>query len=709
MIRRLATLAVLSAVPLAAAPIAVSAQAGSVVDRVSNGPLPGATVGWSATAEAAPTRWIDADLRGQFAVPVEWSGSGVIHVRALGHKLLQLSVADAAAASWRLALEPDPMELESLVVTASGRTQRRAEIPVPIISVSTEEIEASGAVAADDLLAEFPGLQTTAGTPVGSNIMIRGIGDSRVLVLLDGQPAGGALLENRDLSRMSLAGVERVEVVKGPLSSQYGSDALGGVINVITQEPETGLSADGRFMAGGTGRLDADGTISGGGAFRYRVTGSWRQEDQVPGLDSSADVFSRVWDVRTSARYDDGGPVRVRTDFSFVRERQRWPVGGGFSGFNDNRGITAWAEGRSDFGPGEVALKALWQDYDHLYRSARGDAPIAGDEELQQERLGEVALTYGAGLAGHAIDLGAEASRRSIESPDKLLEDEASDRQLEVFGQDSWRIGRTTLNGGVRGTFNDQWGNAASPTVGLTTLLGEGLLLRGSVGRGFRAPSFKELAWDFANIGAGYTVQGFRDLQPERSWSVGAGAEWVIAGMTLSADAYRNEIENLIEFAFVGSTSEGLLVFSPRNVHKARTQGVEATAATQLGPVRVDADYAYLNARSLEDDLPLDRRAPHTGRVRFSGEAQVLRGLRGDLSAHFRSDAPIIGTDGQGQPAEIDTQEALLALDAQVTLQGPANLRLIVGVDNLLDATPEGWPAVAGRVFRVGLEARDLF
>ena len=210
--------------------------------------------------------------------------------------------------------------------------------------MTAEDILISGAASADQLLDELPGLQSAPGAPVGSTIQIRGIGDARVLVLIDGQPANGALLENRDLSRISLSGVERVEVVKGPLSTLYGSDALGGVINVITQAPETGFQAEARALSGSGGRYEGDVTVSGGGPVVLRATGSWRQQEQVPGLDGTADAFARVWDFRSTLRTGASDRVRARADISYLRERQRWPVGGGFAGFNDNEGLTGWAE-----------------------------------------------------------------------------------------------------------------------------------------------------------------------------------------------------------------------------------------------------------------------------------------------------------------------------------------------------------------------------
>lgn len=121
------------------------------------------------------------------------------------------------------------------MVTVSATARRRSKIALPGESVEATEIAAAEVVLIDRLLGELPAMQIIGNAPTGSSLLIRGIGGAGVLVLLDGQPVTGTLIENRDLSRMSLTGSDRVEIVKGPLSSLYGSDALGGVVNVITR------------------------------------------------------------------------------------------------------------------------------------------------------------------------------------------------------------------------------------------------------------------------------------------------------------------------------------------------------------------------------------------------------------------------------------------------------------------------------------------
>lgn len=690
-------------------PVGATAQVGTVVDAETGLGVARAEVSWSAGSGRVSER-IVADASGRFSVPDGWS-RGQVTVTSLGHRTASFPVSEAAALDWRLPLSVDPLQLDALVVTATGRAQARSDVAVPVVRVDERAMETSGAASVSSLLNEIPGLQASPGVPVGSTIQIRGIGDSRVLVLVDGQPASGALVEDRDLTRLSLSSAERVEVVKGPLSSLYGSDALGGVINVVTRAPDEGFAVDGRLLSGDGGRLQGSISAMGGGRVRSRLTVALRQEDRVPGLDDAGDSFARVWDVTSTTRARVGERVEVRADASFVRERQKWPVGGGFNGFNDNHGITAWAEASVASGPGAVVVRAFGQGYEHEYRSARGEVPIAGTGDgAQVERFWKGTVGYGSALGRHRLDVGVDVATRSIESPDKILEDRASDDQVEVFAQNVMSLGRSTWTLGARATRNDRWGSTVSPTVGVVIVPSDRLSTRASVGRGFRAPSFKELAWDFANVGAGYSVQGFADLEPEHSWSVSVGSDLVLGtGVMVSVDAFRNDISNLIETAFVGFLPSGLQEYSPRNVARARTQGLEAQARVVGTDWTATVDYALLDARSLDQDVPLGRRSRHSGRVRVERDFDVMAGASASATARWLGDAPIVATSIDGTSERIGTQEAFMSFDAHLALSVRSGVRVVAGVTNLLNRRPTGWQAVIERRLRIGLEATDLF
>ncbi len=687
----------------------VASGAGIADAEVTWLPVPGA----SGSAAAAQRRTsVRTNAVGVLAPAENWGPGGGIEVSALGYLSRTLVWTEATAAGWRIGLERDPLALDEIVVTASSLPRLRSQIAVPMETVEAEEIEAAGVASADGLLAELPGVQVTAGTPVGSNLMIRGIGGARVLVLLDGQPSAGALLENRDLSRMSLAGVERVEIVKGPLSSLYGSDALGGVVNVITQLPASGFQVDARALSGGAGRREAEATASGGGRLRYRITGGWRQEDRIPGLaDGGPSAFARVWDFRSRFQFRASDTWDVLATATYLRERQRWPVGGAFSGFNDNAGFSGSVEARRPLGPGTWSGSLFLQEYEHLFRSARGDAPIADEgADTQWERLAKGAAGYSAVLGGHSVDVGIEIASRAIRSPDKLIEERAADRQLALFAQDAWRLGGTVLSGGARLTWNDRWGSNLSPTLGVTRRAGAHVHLRAAVARGFRAPSFKELAWNFVNVGGGYVLQGFPDLDPERSWNVSGGVEWQPAPtLRMEVEAFSNRIRNLIEPGFVGNAESGLLIFSPRNVADAMTRGFEFSLRAVLDRAEFTAGYAYLDAYAVDSGLPLDRRAAHSARARAAWTAEALSGLRLDATAHLTGAAPIIGTGPDGSDARIGTQERFVAIDLQTSVDLGRRLKLVAGVENLFDARPAGWQGAIERKLRMGLVVEELF
>ncbi len=693
---------------------AVAQQQGRVHDLASGAAIAGARVLWSGQAgcEAVAHGERFTDSRGLFRAPPSWGPECILVVSALGYRERLLPWRDVERANWRIGLERDPLVLDGIVVTAGGRARRRSEVAVPIQTVEATAIRAAGAPSVDRLLGELPGVQVTSGVPTGSNLLIRGIGGSRVLVLLDGKPAPGALIENRDLSRMSLAGVERVEVVKGPLSSLYGSDAMGGVVNVITSAPTGGFRIDGRALSGGAGRRQAELTVSGGERLRYRATGAWRQEDRMPGLVLASDEgFARVWDFRSDLRFAVNQSWGLGGGLNLLRERQRWPVGGGFSGFNDNAGVSGWLEARRPAGSGEWTTTAFVQNYHHLYRSARGDAPIASEEdETQWEREGRLVTRYSASLGQHRFDVGIEGLRRTIRSPNKLIEERVGDGQAALFAQDAWRLGELILTGGARLSWNSRWGSNLSPTLGLTRAVGGQFRVRGTVARGFRAPSFKELTWQFVNPGGGYVLQGFADLLPESSWNISGGVEWSPRPQVrIDVEAYSNRVRDLIEPGFVGNTPSGLLIYSPRNVSDVSTRGLEASLHAVSGKGDIVVGYAYLDARSPDSDTPLDRRSKHSARVRGSWMVTVPTTMRLDVAAHYTGEAPILVAARGGQITQTGVQEPFAAVDLQVSAGLWRDLEVSAGVDNVLDARPDGWHGLIERRFRVSVAVKELF
>ncbi len=648
-----------------------------------------------------------ADQSGRIVLPSSALDDTLL-VSALGYAAVRQPVAAGVAGEVVVILVPEATVLPEIVTTVAGRERSIAEATGSIVTIPAREIDAQAATAVDQVVAELPGVQQGAGFPAGSSLYIRGLGAARVLLLVDGQPVGGPMLENRDLSRTSTLAVDRIEVTKGPGSLEHGSDAIGGVINVVTAAPvgPLRLSAEGR--AGTGGRREGNVALVRGGGTGFRLAGGWRQTDQVAGLDSAGSAFERTWDVRGTARPTVGG-TRLRIDGGYDRTRQRWPVSGGFNAFVDTWGASALLEATASAAGGTLRARTAGQQFSYRYRLSRGSQPIATDSApSQSEQSLRTVLAWSRPAGAHLLDVGVEATLRRVDAPGRISVGAGSDENLDVFGQDGWQLGRWYLTGGARVSHNSRWGTALTPSVGAAWEITPTLRWRAAAARGFRGPSFKELAWTFSNAAAGYVIQGNPDLRPERSWSYSTGVTWAPGGgWRFGIETYRNSLRDLIDFATAGSTPAGLLILQPRNVDRARTEGLEVDLRRVFGAWILATGYDYLRARDLGADLPLDRRASHTGRVRVTRLLGFMPGGALDVTARYTGPAPVLGT-AAGQTRVTGERGAFLSTDLHLAGSVTRGLRVNAGVDNVFDARPADWPGQVERRFYLGVRADVL-
>lgn len=678
---------------LAAAAGVLNAQARATVQIVSaadNAPIASARV-----IRLADARAVRTDDRG--GVTVALTGADSIRVLALGYRELRTLLRSGTTT---LRLTPLPTTLATIVTTAGQREMRASDNPASITVLSQKDIAAAGAVSANQLLRQLPGLQELAAPPAQTSIAIRGLDASRVLVLIDGEPAAGGLIENRDIGRLSTLAADRIEVTKGPSSVEFGSDALGGVINLVTAAPSRTPVASLMMRSGELGRREAASELSNTyGPLGVRVNAGWRETDRVTGVNASGSTLDRVYDFRGDARYRVNERWMVRSDLQLSQQRQRWPVGGGFNGFIDNATQQALLEAVGSVGGGTMRVRAFGQQYAYQFRQAQGALPIAGsaDSLEQTETLGRGLLAWSRPMAGGTLDVGAQFSDRRIVAPSKIDGNRASDQVTEVFARQAFVVGAMRLSAGARSTSSTLWGSTVAPSVGAVWHAAPTVQIRANVARGFRAPSFKEMRYTFLNAGAGYTLIGNPNLTPESSWSTSLGASWVpTRSVTLTAEAYRNAVRNLVAIRANGFTPAGLLIYENANVARAQTEGIELGARVVRGNAEWSLGYDHLRARDLETGRTLDGRARHTARLAVSQAWAASHTVLTDLSVRYTGASPV-GTL---------TQAAFLSVDGQVRMPVGRGLEASIGVTNLLDQRPAAWTPAFQRQFIAGLSAR---
>lgn len=596
-----------------------------------------------------------------------------------------------------VSLTPVALPIDEVVVTASRRLQRLAEAPVTTEVITRREIEQARVSDVSTLLVERLGIQLEGGHPAGEGVMLQGMGSQRVLVLLDGQPMVGRLSGQIDVSRLPASMVERIEVVKGPQSSLYGSEAMGGVVNVITRRATSAPWTLGTsVVAGSQGRADVGGTLHGTlGSLRYLADGGRRYTELTPGRAEARGALAGRWDGLLKLGWAPDSSFRVEASALLLDERQRWQ-GGQLFHFADNRQHTASLGAEWRRGAHRLAPTLYLTEFDHHSRRATSPEPVAGTGQRELQRLVEAELLYNVGRGATALDLGLEARREEIRS-DRVQGRERTLHSLEPFAQATLALGTWRLVPGGRLTWSEQWGTHFTPRMAVLYRPLPALALRGSLGRGYRAPAFKELYMEFLNLGAGhgYAVRGNPALQPERSTNLSAGAEWAAGRLYLRGQLFHNRFRDFIETRPAGDSS-GIQLYTYGNIADGITRGAELEGGVTRGALRAEAGYAYLAARDRASGEPLLGRPAHSGRA--SLEYALPIGLNAALSAVHTGTTPV-----QRSATGVTERSGFTRVDVRLAQRLGHGIELSAGARNLFDARPEHWPGFAGRHLYIGL------
>lgn len=695
--QRVSSLTILLAITLL--PRLAVGQTGELAGRVVDANTGQAVADATVHLESGPvTRTVVADDDGRWQARDLPNGSYQVAIGRIGYSQTSLTLSvPASGRSPITALTPHALQLDALVVTASRRLQRLADAPVTTELITRRDIEAARVPDISTLLTQRLGIQLEGGHPAGEGVMLQGLGSERVLVLLDGQPLAGRLSGTLDISRFPTSMVERIEVVKGSQSSLYGSDAMGGVVNIITRssgaEPwRVGVDA----TTGSQGRMDLSGALSGNsGDFDLLLDLGRRMTEVAPGMEITTDALAERWDALAKLGWTPSETFRMDASLLLLDERQRWRSGQLYQfADNDQRGARLGAEWRS--GAHRLVPNLHMTEFEHLARQAGISTPAAGSGERELQRLVEAEVLYNLGMGDAALDLGVEAKREQIRS-DRVDGADRTQHTVEPFFQATIPLGALRIVPGARLTWSEEWGAHFTPRLATLYRPLPEVAVRASLGLGYRAPSFKELYMEFLNVGPGfsYTIRGNPLLQPETSTNVTLGVEWSPGPVYLRTQLFETRFDDFIETTLRGDSS-GVDVYTYGNISRGFTRGMEVEGGFTHGPLRGEAGYAYLLAEDRETGDALLGRPAHSGRA--SLESAMPFGTRAALSGIYTGTTPV-----QRNEETVVEREGYLRFDATLSASLPAGLQISGGVRNLLDERPEQWPGFTGRHLFIGI------
>ena len=610
---------------------------GTVSEKNTGEPLIGANVYFSGTTLGTVT-----DKNGKFIIRNVKPGNYDVIVSCIGYHRLKKEIAlSEKMTNFHCSLEESNSSLGEVVVTGTGTPHHLKGAPVQTELIDSKLVENIASANFTDLMSSIsPSFDFSPGT-MGPFMQLNGLGNDYILVMIDGKRAYGDVGGQNDLNRINPDDIERIEVVKGASSALYGSEAIAGVINIITKKPANKINIVNNSRIGANDEwiqhngLDLNfGRLSSSTSFDRKKTDGWQlSKYQTDGnnlveTDAMAQNPSKDYTVDQKFSYDLSRKLNVYIQGSkYERDVQR-PLTVGKNGyFYKDFSYSAGGKyllNKTDY------IQADWNSdrfkYYFKYNQESG-AHTAGDKELQTNQLRDALNLKGVFRLSkmHLLSVGGEYVNEELESEGRLAGTKADAYTLAVYAQDEMKVIKDiSVVAGARYVNHKEFGSAFTPKVSALYKLRD-FNFRGTYARGFKAPTLKELYYHYDKEvrGSHYLYLGNPDLDPQTSNYYALSAEYIINGLSFSLTGYRNDVNDLIDYKTVETSEEDAAngVKTTRehyNVAKARTKGIDFLFNASLGAgFSVGGGYSYVDAKNKTEDIRLEGVAKNHGNIRL--------------------------------------------------------------------------------------------
>lgn len=507
---------------------------------------------------------------------------------------------------------------EQVLVTGAREPVNRQALAADVVQIDRQRIEASSADSLEDLLRREAGLQLSrnGGPGASSGVLVRGASSAQTLVLVDGVRIGAATTGQAELEALSLAQIERVEVLRGPGSSLYGADAVGGVVQIFTRN--TGPRPTLRLQAAAGGLEGREWALSGAtplgplqlsaGVSQESARGvsALRPGDRFGNFNPDDDGYTRRnLQLAASGELAPGQRLELRWLGSRLNTQYDASEFLPPSFAQDN---TPDFRNRTEIASGALTWRARWNEqWRTLVRVSdqSSDARLGGrqiDAFRTDRRQSELQTTWEP-APGQQWTLALEQLREQAQSS-SYLRNSARDNHAVVLAF-AGRFADFATQAEIRHDDNSVYGSNTTARLGMTLPLAGGWRLRALSGSTVRAPSFNDLVFP------GY---GVPTLAPEQGRSHELGLSWDGTGGGAEATLFRNRVRGLIGYepdARRCPPDPAYAFGCASNLGRAQLQGASLSARWRAGPWTVSAGVEFLDAKDQLTGARLPRRAAH--------------------------------------------------------------------------------------------------
>ncbi|PQJ78573.1 TonB-dependent receptor plug domain-containing protein [Polaribacter porphyrae] len=626
--------------------------------------------------------------------------------------------------------------LEPVVITATRTIRQLSSLPMPVTLISKKQIKQTGSTRLRDILLEQTGINFVTDQSGFTGVQLQGLSAEYTMIMIDGVPLVGRSAGNLDLNRISVNNIKQIEIVKGPSSSLYGSEALGGVINIITEKPKYDtLKGDMSFFARGGERneLDMNGNlmykkdklsiISG---FNYNSGSAFDLSPETQGNTTEA---YQNYTASLQLTYEFSDRLRLLTSQRYFSEIQN--VVNKQVDWNLNTELNH-------------ILNDQWSfDYTFYATRFKTESQFNNATSLFNQTLFRPEIRTTANFSNSTLNAGIGINFDALDRT-FFSKKETFNAKYVFLQYDFHPLKNMNTVVGARFDAHNKYKSAFSPKISSTYTINSWLTARGSVGFGFKAPDFRQLFFNFINNSGGYIVLGTRtlhelygnepnvavldkDLNPETSIGYNFGFQVKpTSDLKININFFRNDIKDLINTIAlqkpvntpVGTPvlpglGAGTSVFYYENRDEVFTQGVELDINYKIADnLRFIGGYQYLEAKDKEQlDLinsgtVFFRRAPSSpselltkqdyfglpNRSRHTANAKLFYSNRkyqfnANVRALYRSKYALFDTNNSQNI--IDKYDDFVAGNVQVNIALDKTfldtMNVQIGIDNLFD------------------------
>lgn len=552
--------------------------------------------------------------------------------------------------------------LQEVVVTGTGTQHLLKNAPVQTEVITHRMLKDYGGRSLEDILAGLTASFSFSEDDMGSQMQLNGLGNDYILVLIDGKRIHGDVGGQNDLSLIDPQNIEKIEIVKGASSALYGSDAIAGVINVITKKRNEGLLVENSTRGGSYGDLRqhnglgfAIGKFKSYTNFQLQHSDGWQNtatEDpkQTEFLieDSRNMTVNRHtnWQVSERLTYEPMKNLEFYAEGSTYWKRIYRPCGKyaavdvkTYDMAYRNQSLAAggiWKLKKTD----QVTLDVNWDRHAYYYNYTDttltdGYDPhgnftpyypyFPGDEELQSDQRRIMAHLKGIFTLPYdnRLSAGVEWRYDYLEAPMRVDGGVARDNTEAVYVQDEFRYAFSpkvamNITGGLRLNNNGQFGLNLSPKISGMLSLGDNIRLRATWSQGFKTPTPKELYYRYVKYMNGtYLYLGNEGLKPQTSNYYAVSGEYNWQGLNVTVTGYINKVKDMITLVTIPNSqapAEYIVKYDPKktrqyqNLETAETKGVDVSIRYRLNREwMLGGSYSYLDTDAKKYDTNHDK------------------------------------------------------------------------------------------------------